>query len=134
LGIAVALLILYATSVSLGTPLLTTAVHCNNCGVISHSNSPLSALPKKQKQANLIQLIKYLGGSNRCRTSWERVKRHAVERKGRRQSLLPEHPNDQVDKLAKWALIHAIAGRHVMTGDFPFEVVKFKLLGQRVCG
>ncbi len=114
--------------------MLTTVLHCDNRGVISHSNSPLTALPEKQKQANLIRLIKYLGGSNRCRTSWEWVKGHAVERKGRRRSLLPERLNDQVDKLTKQALVHAVAGGHVMTGDFLFEVVKFKLSGQRVCG
>jgi hypothetical protein len=134
LGAAVALLILRAASVSLGTPLPTTVLHCDNRGVISHSKSPLTALPKKQKQADLIRLIKYLGGLKRCRTSWEWVEGHAVERKGRRHSLLPERLNDQADELAKRALVHAIAGRHVMTGDFPFEVVKFKLSGQQVCG
>ncbi len=57
-----------------------------------------------------------------------------MERKGRRHSLLPECLNDQADKLEKRALVHAIAGKHVMTGDFPFELVKFKLSEQRVCG
>ncbi len=48
--------------------------------------------------------------------------------------MLPECLNDQADKLAKRVLIYAIAGRHVMTGYFLFEAVKFKLLEQRVCG
>ncbi len=134
LGTAVALLILRAASVPLDTPFPTTFLHCNNHGVISHSNSSLTVLLKKQQQANLIRLIKYLGGSNRCRTLWEWVEGHSVERKGRRHSSLPERLNDQGDKLTKRALVHAIAIRHVMRGDFPFEVVKFKLLGQQMCG
>jgi hypothetical protein len=128
-GAAVALLISRPTSVSLVTPLRITVLHWDNRGVISHSNSSLTAPPEKQKQANLIQLIKYLGGSNRCRTPWEWVERHAVEKKGRRHSSLPERPNDQADQLAKQAPVHAIASRHMMIGDFLFEVVKFKLLG-----
>jgi hypothetical protein len=62
------------------------------------------------------------------------VEGHAVERKGRRHSSLPERLNDQADKLAKTALLSAIAGGHVITGDFPFEVVKIKISGKRVCG
>jgi hypothetical protein len=101
LGAAVALLILRAASVSLSAPLPTTVLHCDNHGVISRSDSPLTAVPKNQKQANLIRLIKYLGDSNRCRMLWEWVEGHAVERKGRRHSSLPECCNDQADKLAK---------------------------------
>jgi hypothetical protein len=40
--------------------------------------------------------------------------------------------NNQADKLAKCSLLSAIAGGLVMEGDFPFEVVKFKLLGKQV--
>ncbi len=134
LGATVALLSLRATSVTLVPPLPTTVLHCNKHGDISHSNSPLTSLPEKQKQSDHIRLIKYLAGTNNCRTSWGWVEGHAVERKGRRCSTLPEHLNDQADKLAKQSLIHAIPGGHVMTGDFPFEVVKFKLSGKRVCG
>ena len=36
--------------------------------------------------------------------------------------------------LQKKSLIHAIAGEHVMTGDFPFELLKLKLSGKQVCG
>jgi hypothetical protein len=46
--------------------------------------------------------------------------------------MLPERLNDQANKLAKVAVLLAIAGGPVMEGDFPFEVVKLKLLGQRV--
>jgi hypothetical protein len=134
LGTVVAQLILRAASVTLVTPLPTTALHCDNHGVISHSNSPLMSLPEKQKQSDLIRLIKYLAGTNNDRTSWEWVEGHAVERKGWRCSTLPKHLNDQSNKLAKKSLIHAIAGRHVMTGNFSFEVVGLKLLGKQVCG
>jgi hypothetical protein len=82
LGAAVALLILRAASVTLVPPLPTTLLHCNNCGVISHSNSPLTSLPKKQQQSDLIRLIKCLAGTNICRTLWEWVEGHAVEKKG----------------------------------------------------
>jgi hypothetical protein len=61
------------------------------------------------------------------------VEGHAVERKGRRCSTLPKHLNDQANKLAKKSLIHAIAGGHMMMGDFPFEAVKLKLMGKQVC-
>jgi hypothetical protein len=59
------------------------------------------SLLKKQKQSDLIRLIKYLAGTNKCRTSWEWVEGHAVERKDWRPSTLPEHLNDKADKLAK---------------------------------
>ncbi len=48
LGAAMALPILCAASVTLVPPLPTIMVHCDNCGVISHSNSPLMSLPKKK--------------------------------------------------------------------------------------
>ncbi len=89
-------------------------------------------LPEKQKQADLICLIKLLSASSNITPTWEWVERHAVERKGLQGSTLPEHLKDQADKLAKVALLLAIAGGPVMEGDFPFKVVKLKLLGQRV--
>jgi hypothetical protein len=64
LGAAMAILLLRAASVTLVPPLPPTILHCNNCRVISHSNSPLMSLPKKQQQSNLIRLIKYLAGTN----------------------------------------------------------------------
>jgi hypothetical protein len=91
------------------------------------------SLPEKQQQSDLIRLIKYVAGTNICRTLWEWVEGHAVERKGWGCSTLPKRLNDQANKLAKKSLIHAIAGEHVMMGNFPFEVVKLKLLGKRVC-
>jgi hypothetical protein len=57
-----------------------------------------------------------------------------VERKGLQRSTLPKRLNDQANKLAKVALVLAIAGGPMMEGDFPFELVKLKLLGQRVRG
>ncbi len=59
---------------------------------------------------------------------------HAVERKGRQHSSLPKRLNDQAIKLAKKSLIYAIASVHVIKGNFPFKLVKFKLLGKGVCG
>jgi hypothetical protein len=64
LGATVTLLILRAALVTIAPPLPITVLHCNNQEVIYHSNSPLVPLPKKQKQSNLIRLIKYLAGSN----------------------------------------------------------------------
>ncbi len=48
------------------------------------------------------------------------------------RSTLPKQLNGQENKLAKYSLLSAIAGGSVMDGDFPFEVVKFKLLGKPV--
>jgi hypothetical protein len=48
--------------------------------------------------------------------------------------MLPKRLNNQANKLAKVALLSAIAGGPMMEGDFPFEVMKIKLLGQRVQG
>ncbi len=134
LGAVVSLLILRAASVSLDHLSPITTLHCDNRGVIHHCNSPLTALTEKQKQADLIRLIKYLKSTNRTRTTWEWVEGHAVERKGRWHSSLPERLNDQADKLVKTALLSAIAGGHVMTGDFPFEVVKLEISGKWVRG
>ncbi len=55
-----------------------------------------------------------------------------VEWKGLQGSMLPKRLNNQANKLAKVTLLLAIAGGLVMEGDFPFEVVKLKLSGQRV--
>jgi hypothetical protein len=62
LGTTVALLILRTASVTLIPPLSTIVLHCNNRGVISHSNSPLLSLPEKQKQSDLIRLINLSSG------------------------------------------------------------------------
>jgi hypothetical protein len=110
LGAAIFLLILRAASVGIVSPIPTTILYCDNRGVIFHSNSPLTALPKKQKQAHLIRLIKFLSGSNTCGSLWEWVKGHAVERKGWRNCTRHERLNNQADKLAKDALISAISG------------------------
>jgi hypothetical protein len=92
------------------------------------------ALPEKQKQADIIRLVKYLCSSNNCRVTWEWVEGHAVEQKGWQGCTLPKQLNGQADKLAKCSLLSAIAGGLVMEGDFPFEVVKFKLSSKRVSG
>jgi hypothetical protein len=89
-------------------------------------------LPEKQKQADLIRLIKLLSASSNITPTWEWVEGHVVERKGLQGSTLSKSLNNRADKLAKVAFLLAISGGPVMEGDFPFEVVKHKLLGQRV--
>jgi hypothetical protein len=106
---------------------------CNNCGVVSHGNSPLQSLPEKQKQADLIRLMKLLSSTNKCPTRWDWVEGHAVEQKGWHNSTLPKRLNHQSDILVKDALTSAIAGGSLMKGDFPFEPIRFKLSGKRVC-
>jgi hypothetical protein len=106
---------------------------CDNCEVISHGISPLQSLLEKQKQADLIRLMKLLSSTNKCRTRWDWVEGHAVKQKGWCNSTLPEWLNHQSDILAKDALISAIAGGSLMKGDFPFEPIRFKLSGKRVC-
>jgi hypothetical protein len=39
--------------------------------MLSHRNSHLRALPEKQKQADIIHLMKFLSGSNDCRAMWD---------------------------------------------------------------
>ncbi len=51
-------MILRAASEGLAPLPHSTELFCNNKGVISHNNSPLTALPEKQRQADLIRLIK----------------------------------------------------------------------------
>jgi hypothetical protein len=131
LGAVIALLILRASSHNLTRPLPAITLFCNNRGVLSHGNNPYTALPEKQKQADLIRLIKLLSESSNITPTWEGVEGHAVERKGLQGSTLPKCLNNQANKLAKVALLSAMAGGLVMEGDFPFEVVKLKLLGQR---
>ena len=82
LGAVIALLILCATSKGLPQPLPNTTLFSNNWGILSHKNSHLTALPEKQKQSNIIRLVKFLRNSNNCRATWEWVEGHAVERKG----------------------------------------------------
>jgi hypothetical protein len=127
LGAVISLLILCGASVGIVPPIPTTILYCDNRGVISHSNSPLTALPEKQKQADLIRLIKFLSSSNTCSSLWEWIKGHAVECKGLRNCTLPKRLNNQADKLAKDALISAISGGSMIEGDLPFKVVKFSL-------
>ncbi len=42
--------------------------------------------------------------------------------------------NNQADKLAKSALLHAILGWVMISGVFPFELVNVKVSGKRVSG
>ncbi len=90
LGAVLALLILCAASEGLGAPFPHGLLHCNNRGVISHGNSPLTALSEMQRQADLIRLTKCLSFSNNCKPQWEWVEGHAMERKGWSNCTLPE--------------------------------------------
>ncbi len=64
LGAVIALPILPASSHNLTVPLPSITLFCNNRGVLSHGNNPYTALPEKQKQADLIHLIKLLSASS----------------------------------------------------------------------
>jgi hypothetical protein len=109
-------------------------LYCDNRGILSHGNNPTPLLLQKQKQANLIRLIKFLSGTNNGKVGWEWVEGHAVESRGWACCTLLERLNDQADRLAKHALISAIAGRAVIGGDLPFEVVKLSLSRRKVSG
>jgi ribonuclease HI len=135
LGALMALLILQAASSHLPPTTTTTVVlHCDNKGVNSHGNSKLRSLPEKQRQADLIRHIKHISQTIPVQVKWEWVEGHAVERKGRHRSTVPERLNDQADKLAKAALLLAISGGNAYKGDYPFEMVSIKLTGKRVSG
>jgi hypothetical protein len=134
LGAVMALLILWAAMASKNTATQVQQVMlCDNHGVISHGNYPLQSLPEKQKQADLIRLTKYLSSTNKFQPKWEWIEGHAVERKGWCNSTLAERLNHQADILAKDSLVSAIAGGSLIEGDFPFEPIRFKLSGSRVC-
>ncbi len=109
-------------------------LYCNNRGILSHSNNPLPLLPQKQKQADLIRLIKFLSGTNNGRVGWEWVEGHVVESRGWACCTFPEQLNDQADRLAKSALISAIAGGAVIGSDLPFKVVRLSLPSRKVSG
>ncbi len=134
LDTVLSLLILRAATVNLVASYSHAKLSCDNCGVISHSNSPLFSLSEKQKQVGLIRLIKHLSCTNKCWSTWEWVEGHAVEQKGWRNCTLPKCLNHQADELAKAALLSAIAGELTMEGDFPFEPVRVKISKVRVCG
>ena len=57
-----------------------------------------------------------------------------MERKGWRRCSIPEQMNNQADKPAKSALLHAILGGDVISGDFPYELVNMKVSGKQVSG
>jgi hypothetical protein len=90
LGAVIALLILCATSEGLPQPLPHATLFCYDRGILSNGNSHLTALPKKQKQADIIHLVKFLRSSNNCRATWEWVEGHAVEWKGWQGCTLPK--------------------------------------------
>jgi hypothetical protein len=100
LGAVIALLILCAALDGLPQPIPHATPFCNNRGVLSHGNNHLTALLEKQKQADIIRLVKFLNGSNNCRVTWEWVEGHGVERKGWQGCTLPKWLNNQADKLA----------------------------------
>ena len=127
-------MILRAASEGLRAPFSHVLLHCDNCGVISHGNSPLTALSEKQHQVDLIQLTKFISSSNNCKPQWGWVEGHTVERKGWSNCTLPERLNHQADKLAKRSLLSTIDGGSTMEGDFSFKIVMLKLLGLRVSG
>jgi hypothetical protein len=66
LGTVLSLLILRAATSNSSAPFSHSKLFCDNCGVISHSSSPLFSLSEKQKQVDLIRLIKHLSGTNKC--------------------------------------------------------------------
>jgi hypothetical protein len=120
-GSVMALLILRAATEKSCRPYPLQTLYCDNRGVIQHSNTPRIALTEKQKQANLIRLIKRLSSSNKCTTKWEWVEGHSVERKGWRNCSKSERLNHQADKVAKNALISGLSGGSTKEGDFPFK-------------
>jgi hypothetical protein len=132
LGAVLAVLILQAATSYTPMPPPQTTLYCDNWGVNSHGNLLLVALSKKQQQADLIQLVKHLLAMNNCRSSWV-WEGHAVKRKGRENCSLCELLNNQANGLASEALLSAMGGP-IMVGDFPFEPVRLKLSGERVCG
>jgi hypothetical protein len=133
-GAVVTSLLLCTASCCLVPPFPKIGVLCNNQGVILHSNSPLTLLTEKQKQADLSRLIKYLSSTNCCRRTWKRVKGHTVDCKGRQHCTLLERLNNQADKLAKIVLVLSVAGGHMIEGNLTFELVHFSLSGKKVSG
>jgi hypothetical protein len=110
-------------------PVITTLVclYCNNLGVIARRNLLQKLLPDKQPQSKLIHLLEYLVDSNTLRSHWEWVEGHAVASMGWCHCLIPK-------KLAKRALLSAIADGHTITVDYPLEPIQFSLSGTRVIG
>ncbi len=100
LGAVLALLVLRAAGANLDLPSPLVVLYCDNRGVLSHGNNPLPSLSQKQKQADLIRLIKFLSGTNNGKVGWEWVEGHAVESRGWMCCTLPERLNDQADGLA----------------------------------
>jgi hypothetical protein len=67
IGMVLSLIILQlqAATTTLVAPFFLSTLFCDNCGVISHSNSPQVALSEKQKHSNLIWLVKHLLATNK---------------------------------------------------------------------
>ncbi len=91
-------------------------------------------LPNKQAQSDLILLLKYLVGSDTLWSHWVWVEGHGVESRGWRLCILAKELNYYDDELAKRALLSAISGSHVITGDYPLEPIIVPLSGMRVTG
>jgi hypothetical protein len=129
LGAVMALSIIRAATAGMTLPQPCMNLFCDNNGVLSQGNSPRTSLPKKQQQADLIWLVKYLFSSSICPIKWKWVEGHAVEQNGWSNSSLTERLNHQADILAKDALLAGLNGAPLMEGDFPLEPVRIKLSG-----
>ena len=109
-------------------------VDCDNKGVVLHGNSPHRALKEKQAQADVLRVFKRTINEQHFEVKMEWVPSHQDDKISWGQCTLKEKINIKVDKLAKAALIAAIAENEYVDSGFPGEHITISTDGRKVTG
>ena len=117
-------LVLRAASRALSTRYPSTAVDCDNQGVVIHGNSPRRPLKEKQPQVDVLRVFKRLVMEQPFRVDYCWVPSHQDEKKPWAQCTLKERINVKVDRLCKAALIDGVSSGVYIESVFTFEQVR----------
>ena len=117
-------LVLRAASRVLGHDYLSTAVDCDNQGVVIHGNSPRRCLKEKQPQADVLRVFKRLVMEQHFHVEYCWVQSHTDRAKKWEQCSLKESVNQKVDRLCKAALIEGVRSGKFIDSAFPSEQVR----------
>ena len=116
-------LVLKAASQNPNWSYATVTVDCDNKGVVLHGNSPRRALKEKQAQADVLRVFKRLINEQPGQVTMEWVPSHQDDTKLWHNCTLKEKINIKVDRLAKAALIAAVAENVYVNSGFPGEYI-----------
>jgi hypothetical protein len=127
-------LVLRAASQNKYSPYAPVVVDCDNLGVVRHGNAPKKSLKEKQPQADALRSFKQLITENPLECIFRWVEGHLDDHKTWQELSLREKINVLVDKLAKKALMAAVASEEFISSCFPFEHIRVEVAGVKVTG